>query len=157
MTTTTQGPLPASNIAVPLRTDEDVLRRIDLLVDLDARQLRSIWLLFLAATGVQLPVVVPIDGVPEQPDLTTARSLCWVIAEALRTNVPGGSAVVVLTRPGSAAPMGADRDWAATLRRAARDRGASLRMVCLATPSGVSLLSSDGTAGSQRNYPAERF
>jgi hypothetical protein len=137
MTTTTQGPLPASDIAVPLRTDGDVLRRIDLLIDQDARQRRSIWLLFVSASGVQLPAVVPIDGVPEYPDLTTARSLCWVIAEALRENVPGGHAVVVLTRPGAGAADDADLDWAATLHQAARDRGASLRMVCVATPSGV--------------------
>lgn len=137
MTTTTQGPLPASDIAVPLRTDGDVLRRIDLLIDQDARQLRSIWLLFVSASGVQLPVVVPIDGVPEHPDLTTARSLCWVVAEALRENVPGGHAVVVLTRPGAGTADDTDLDWAATLHRAACDRGASLRMVCLATPSGV--------------------
>jgi hypothetical protein len=141
MTTTTPGPVPASDIAVPLRTDEDVLRRIDLLIDQDARQLRSIWLLFLAASGVQLPVVVPIDGVPEYPDLTTARSLCWVVAEALRENVPGGHAVVVLTRPGAGVADDADRDWARTLHRAAGDRGASLRMVCLATPFGVCPLS----------------
>jgi hypothetical protein len=141
MTTATQGPLAASDIAVPLRTDEDVLRRIDLLIDQDARQARSIWLLFLSATGVQLPVVVPIDGVPEHPDLTTARSLCWVIAEALRENAPGGHAVVVLTRPGAGPADDADLDWAVTLHRAAGDRGATIRMVCLATPSGVCRLS----------------
>src|SRR5215469_109084 len=140
MTTTTHGPVPAADIAVPLRTDEDVLRRIDLLVDQDARQERSIWLLFLSASGVQLPVVVPIDGVPERPDLTTARSLCWVIAEALRDNVPGGHAIVVLIRPGAGPAGDADQDWATTLHRAARDRGASLRLVCLATPSGVARL-----------------
>src|SRR5215472_171134 len=137
MTTATQRSVPGSDIAFPLRTDEDVLRRVDLLVDLDARQQRSIWLLFLSASGVQLPVVVPIDGVPEYPDLTTARSLCWVIAEALRHNVPGGHAIVVLTRPGGGAADDADLNWAATLHRAAGERGASLRMVCLATPSGV--------------------
>src|SRR5215469_10193706 len=145
MTTTTQRPVPASDIALPLRTDEDVLRRIDLLVDIDARQLRSIWLLFLSASGVQLPVVVPIDGVPERPDLTTARSLCWVIAEALRENVPGGHAIVVLTRPGAGPEDDADRDWSTTLHRAARDRGTSIRMVCLATPSGVRRLTASGT------------
>lgn len=137
MTTTIQGHLAASDLAVPLRADEDVLRRIDLLIDHDARHERSIWLLFLSASGVQLPAVVPIDGVPEHPDLTTARTLCWVIAEALRENVPGGHAIVVLTRPGAGAASDADLDWAATLHRAAGDRGASLRMVCLATPSGV--------------------
>ena len=147
MRTTTHGPAPASDIAVPLRTDEDVLRRIDLLVDQDARQERSIWLLFLSASGVQLPVVVPIDGVPEYPDLTTARSLCWVIAEALRENVPGGHAVVVLTRSAAGPAGDADLDWAATLHRAANDRGAAIRMVCLATPSGVCRLSATAPGG----------
>ena len=141
MTTTSEGPVPASDIAVPLRSDEDVLRRVDLLIDQDARQERSIWLLFLSATGVQLPVVVPVDGVPEQPDLSTARSLCWVIAQALRENVPGGHAVVVLTRPGAGPQEDADRGWATTLHRAAADRGACIRIVCLATPSGVVRLS----------------
>jgi len=46
----------------------------------------------------------------------------------------------VLTRPGASRADDADRDWAATLHRAAGDRGASLRMVCLATPSGVARL-----------------
>jgi hypothetical protein len=146
MTTVASGPLPASDIAVPLRTDGDVLRRVDLLVDHRARELRSVWLLFIAATGVQLPVVVPIDNVPERPDLTTARSLCWVIAEALRENVPGGHAIVVLTRPGAGPAADADQDWATTLHRAAHDRGASLRLVCLATPAGVCRLSAAAPA-----------
>jgi hypothetical protein len=141
MTTTPSARLAASDIAVPLRTDDDVLRRVDLLIDLQARELRSAWLLFIAATGVQLPVVVPIDDVPERPDPGTASSLCWLVAVALRENVPGGSAVVVLTRPGSVAANDADRNWAAALHRAARDRGASLRLVCLATPAGVGRLS----------------
>jgi hypothetical protein len=113
------------------------MRRIDLLVDHDARQLRSAWLLFVAATGVQLPVVVPIDDRPERPDPHTASSLCWIIAEGLRENVPGGSAIVVLTRPGDDAATDTDQAWATTLRRAARDRCASVRMICLATPGGV--------------------
>ena len=153
MMTHAEGPLPSSDLAVPVRTDEDLLRRIDLLVDQDARQQRSIWLLFLSASGVQLPVVVPIDGVPERADLTTARSLCWVIAEALRNNVPGGQAVVVLTRPGTSGAGATDRDWSTTLHRAARDRGASLRMVCLATPAEVRSLSLDTPGDS---YPRVR-
>jgi hypothetical protein len=143
MTTATTDPTGDPDLAAPLRTDADVLRRVDILVDLEARQERSAWLLFVAATGVQMPVVVPIDGVPEQPDPRTVSSLSWLIAEALRLHVPAGSAVVVLTRPGPTQPADADRAWAKTLYRAARDRGASLRLVCLATPDGVRQLASD--------------
>lgn len=144
MTTATAGPVPASDMAHPLRSDEDVLRRVDLLVDHEARQWRSIWLLFVAVTGVQLPVVVPIDDVPDRPEPHAASSLSWIIAEALQHHVPGGSAIVVLTRPGAGPATDADRAWAATLHRAARERGATLRMLCLATPGGVRRLTADG-------------
>jgi hypothetical protein len=143
MTTATAGATPDFNIASPVRTDDDVLRRVDLLLDESARQLRSVVLLFLDADGVQLPAV-PIDDVPERPDPLIVGNLCWIIAEAL-TLYPGGSAVVVVTRP-EAGPVGdADRCWASNLDRFAREHGALIRMLCLATPSGVLRLTPDGT------------
>jgi hypothetical protein len=142
MTTATAGATPDLNIASPVRTDDDVLRRVDLLLDESARQLRSVVLLFLDADGMQLPVAVPIDEVPERPDPLIVGNLCWIIAEAL-TLYPGGSAVVVVTRP-QAGPVGdADRYWASNLDRFARERGAPIRMLCLATPSGVLRLTPD--------------
>jgi hypothetical protein len=142
MTTATAGATPDFNIASPVRTDDDVLRRVDLLLDETARQLRSVVLLLLDADGVQLPVAVPIGDVPERPDPLIVGNLCWIIAEAL-TLYPGGSAVVVVTRP-EAGPVGdADRYWASNLDRFAREHGASIRMLCLATPSGVLRLTPD--------------
>ena len=145
MTTATTGPVPDPDLATPLRSADDILRRVAVLVDPGTRQERSVWLLFLTTTGVQLPVVVPIDSVPERPDPPTASSLCWIIAEALRQHVPGGSAIVVLTRPGASQANDADRAWVKILHQAAHDRGASLRMVCLATPAGVRQLTIDQT------------
>jgi hypothetical protein len=142
MTTATTGATPDFDLASPVRTDDDVLRRVDLLLDESARQLRSVMLLFLDADGVQLPVAVPIDEVPECPDPLIVGNLCWIIAEAL-TLYPGGSAVVVVTRPGTGAVSDADRYWARSLDRFARERGARIRMLCLATPSGVLRLRAD--------------
>jgi len=143
MTTATAGTTPDFNLASPVRTDDHVLRRVDLLLDDSARQVRSVLLLFLDADGVQLPVAVPIDDVPERPDSLIVGNLCWIIAEAL-TLYPGVSAVVVLTRP-EAGPVGdADRYWASNIDRFARERGARIRMLCLATPSGVLRLHPDG-------------
>jgi hypothetical protein len=85
----------------PVVTDQDVLRRVDRLMDQDARRQRSVWLLFLAGDGVQLPVVVPIDDVPERPDPQLVGNLCHVIAHVLADAAPEGSAVVTLARPGS--------------------------------------------------------
>jgi hypothetical protein len=136
MTTATTGATPDFDLAAPLRTDDDVLRRVDLLLDDDARQLRSIVLLFLDGDGRQLPVVVPIDDVPERPDPLIVGNLCWIVAEAL-TLYPAGSAVVVLTRPELCPGNEADRYWARNIDRSAREHGAPIRMLCLASPSGV--------------------
>jgi hypothetical protein len=50
----------------------------------DERRDRSLWLIFLAADAVQLPVVVPIDDMPANPDPGTAGSICDVIAHVIR-------------------------------------------------------------------------
>ncbi len=142
MTTATAGATPDFDHLAAVRTDDDVLRRVDLLLDDNARQLRSVLLLLFDADGVQLPVVVPFDDVPERPDPLLVGNLCWIIGEALR-QCPGGSAVVVVTRP-QPGPVGdADRYWARHLERFGREHGAPIRMLCLATPSGVLRLTAD--------------
>jgi hypothetical protein len=144
MTTVTAGAAPDRDFSAPLHTDEDILRRVDLLLDDNARQLHSVLLLFLAADGVQLPLVIPIDNVPE-PDPLVVGNLCWIIAEALTRN-PGASAVVVLTRPETDHVNHRDRRWSQLLRAGARQHRAPIRMVCLATPAAVLRLPADGTA-----------
>ncbi len=101
------------------------------------------WLLFLSPDGVQLPVVVPIDDVPERPGPLLVGNLCGVIADVLADAAPGGSAVVTLTRPGNETVDDTDRYWFRTLYRAARERGASLRLLCLATQAGIRQLTLD--------------
>ena len=140
-TTTLAGPVADQDAARPLRTDSEVLERVDWLLDACSRRRRSVWLAFLTATGLQLPVVVPIDAVPEYADLPGARSLCWIAAETMRQFAPGGSAVLALTRPGPADAGPGDLEWEQVLSQAARERGVVLRMVCLATPEGVRPLS----------------
>ena len=151
MTTATAGATPDFDSAGPLRTDDDVLRRVDLLLDENARQLRSVLLLFLDADDVQLPVVVPIDDVPDRPDPMLAGSACWLIAEALAQHAGGGSAIVVLTRPGAVQPDDTDRRWSQLLLVAARQHRAPIRIICLATPGGVRWLS----GGSRPAGPAD--
>jgi hypothetical protein len=121
----------------PLHTDADVLRRVDQLIEPDARLRQTLWLFFLDRNQQQLPVVVPIDDVPDDPDPELVGSLCFIIAEVLGDAEPKGSVVLVLTRPGAAAPGYADRTWRDRLKDAADEHGARIRMMCLATPDGV--------------------
>jgi hypothetical protein len=143
MATDTSGEAHGFDAAASLDTDQDVLRRVESLLDQDSRHRRSLWLLFLSDKGVQLPAVVPIDDVPDPPDPFLAGNLCGVIADVLDDAAPGGSAVVTLTRPGGAAVDNTDREWFRALSGAARERGASIRMLCLATPAGVRQLTLD--------------
>jgi hypothetical protein len=143
MTTALAGATPDFDRTAPLRTDDDVLRRVEKLLADSARQLRSVVLFFLDADGVQMPVVVPVDDVPERPDPMLVGSMCWVITEALR-EYPGGSAIVALTRPGVAQPDNSDLDWYKMVHVAAQQHRSPVRMFCLATPSGVRTLT-DGT------------
>jgi hypothetical protein len=146
MRTSAAGDAPDLDLTAPLSTDQDVLRRVDWLVDQHSRRNRSLWLLFLSSDGVSLPVVVPIDGVPKRPDPQFVGNLCFVIADVLAHQAPGGTAVVVLTRPGSETVDDTDRYWFRTIHGAAREHGAAIRMVVLATQTNVRQLTA-GDAG----------
>ncbi|HEY2079817.1 MAG TPA: hypothetical protein VGH53_26115 [Streptosporangiaceae bacterium] len=143
MRTSAAGDAPDLDLTAPLLTDMDVLRRVDRLVDQHSRRNHTLWLLFVSSDRVLLPVVVPIDGVPERPDPQFVGNMCFVIADVLAHQVPGGTAVVVLTRPGSETVDDTDRYWFRTIHGAAREHGASLRMLCLATQTSVRQLTVD--------------
>jgi hypothetical protein len=87
--------------------------------------------------------VVPIDGVPERPDPQSVGNMCFVIADVLAQQAPGGTAVVVLTRPGSETVDDTDRYWFRAIHGAAREHGAAIRMVSLATRTNVRQLTVD--------------
>src|SRR6266699_5530444 len=123
MATDASGEAPGFDVGASLDTDQDVLRRVDSLLDQDSRHRRSLWLMFLSGEGVQLPAVVPIDDVPDRPDPLLTGNLCGVIADVLDDASPGGSAVVTLTRPGAEAVDDTDRQWFRALSGAARERG----------------------------------
>ncbi len=128
---------PDDDISAPLMTAADVLDRVGSCIDEHSRTGRSLWIMFVDPDGVQLPVLVPIDDVPESPELRDARAVCQMIAHVLDDAAPGGSAVISLARSGSGKVRESDRRWASTLRDAAADGGATLRMVCLATRDGI--------------------
>lgn len=138
--TTTACNTPDFDMSAPLTTDADVLDRVGSCIDQQSRARRSLWLMFLDSDGIQLPVLVPVDDMPEHPAPADARALCHVIAHVLLDAAPGGSAVISLTRPGTGVVRGSDQQWNNALHKAAASEGAMIRMVCLATKDGVSRL-----------------
>jgi hypothetical protein len=143
---TITGGTPEYDLLAPLDTDTDVLDRVGQVISHDARRDRSLWLMFLAADAVQLPVVVPIDDVPANPEPGAAESVCDVIARVLNDAVPGGSVVITLVRDSARGVTDSDHNWLMALQAAAARTDMRLRMVCLATTDGVRRLEWRGMA-----------
>jgi|HubBroStandDraft_1064217.scaffolds.fasta_scaffold29208_3 hypothetical protein len=134
---TITGGTPDYYLLAPISTDAEALDRVDQLIGTDARRDRSLWLLFLTADAVQLPIVVSVGDVPISPDPDTAASICHMIAHVLRDAAPGGSAVITLVRDHGLSVADPDRQWLMALRSAAARTGMHLRMMCLATSEGT--------------------
>ncbi len=127
----------ASLLAVPVRTDQDVLDRVAAIIDPAARGQRTLWLFFLDADGGQANLVVPIDDIPEHPVAAMIGNVCSIASEALGQRGPGGSVVITLSRPGTTRLTESDRYFLRALLHGARAHATSVRMFCLATPAGV--------------------
>ncbi|MFI2362553.1 hypothetical protein [Promicromonospora sp. NPDC019610] len=100
---------------------------------------RTLWFALLDGERRPLPVVVPVDLVPELPDPIGVGNLGRVWHQILRGE-PGASVVVVLERPGPGDPSFEDRAWHAALRSAAADQGLTVAAFFLATADGVAAL-----------------
>ncbi|HSZ38699.1 MAG TPA: hypothetical protein VK817_01945 [Trebonia sp.] len=129
-------------LATPVRTDADVLARVAAILDLDDEtgNLSTLWLFFIGPDGHQSDVVVPIDPLPDAPDSELADNVCRIVAQVLSGSLPGGQAIITLSRPGAARPAGDDFAWLRALQEGAARHATPVRMLCLATPEGVSEL-----------------
>ncbi|TFD89092.1 hypothetical protein [Cryobacterium serini] len=76
---------------------------------------RQLWLMVLDAHGQQLSLLIPIDGIPLRPEPGSVRPFAVKINEILARDAPGGSLIVTLERPGSAARTAPDQAWAVEL------------------------------------------
>jgi hypothetical protein len=124
----------------PVSTDADVLARVAAIVGAQARELRTLWLFFIGPDGMQSNAVVPIDPLPDAPDPELVGNVCHIVSEVLSGTLPGGQAVVTLSRPGAAGPTEGDLSWLRALREGTTRHETPVRMLCLVTPAGVSEL-----------------
>ncbi|MDJ0377825.1 hypothetical protein [Cryobacterium sp. PH31-L1] len=75
----------------------------------------QIWLMVLDVHGQQLSLLIPIDGIPVRPEPGSVRPFAVRINEIVARDAPGGSLIVTLERPGSAALTAPDQAWAIEL------------------------------------------
>jgi hypothetical protein len=77
----------------------------------------SVWLVFLDDEYRVQPVIVPVDGLPAEPDEGFTSSLAAIVA-GLVTGGAVSSVAMLLSRPGPGRMTDADRRWAVALRAA---------------------------------------
>jgi hypothetical protein len=130
-------PPPCSPPADQLLTNAAILDRIGQLIPPPAREWRSLVLFFLDGDARTLPVVVPVDDLPEDPEPAVIGNLCWILSQVLGEQEPEASVVIMLTRPGAAEPDRGDLIWRDRMSDAATRQGARVRLICLATPDGL--------------------
>jgi hypothetical protein len=127
----------------PLRTDDDVARRVAALVGRAARD-DTLWILFVDGDDQQAPVVMPVEELPGAPDDELVTGLGDVLAGFLPdlTTLAGpGSVVFVRERLGSDDVLAIDLSWAEALTAMCRTRTIRLRSVHLSTPHRVQRIS----------------
>jgi hypothetical protein len=99
--------------APPIRTVDEARDRVAELIGPALH--RQLWLMMLDANGDQLPVLIPVDGIPLRPEPGSSAPVAAAITELLTIQAPGGSVILTLERPGSAALTAPDQAWALEL------------------------------------------
>ena len=125
---------------LPLTTDADITERVELLIG-RANQ-RQLWLLFLDELNLQLPLLIPVEGLPVSPTEAETALILDRVREVMG-ELGASSIVVVIERYGPSAPTPQDLDWARSIRRACEATGVSLRAQLLSHRTGVSWISTE--------------
>jgi hypothetical protein len=129
---------------LPLLTDSDIEHRVaDLVGRANSRQL---WLLFIDEAHVQLPLLVPIQGLPAEPTAEQAVGVVYRVREVMG-EIGATEVVTVLERYGPSALTAQDASWIRSLRSACVEAGVILRAQLLSHRTGVRLIGAEEVAG----------
>ncbi len=110
---TTTPPLPS----VPVRSAAELTQRWTALLDPPVFGARSLWLSWIGDDGLMLPMVIPVDDLPELPDPGLLKGLREVNDGVLDAHLDGeGHLAMALCRPGGPEATDDDYEWAEDLR-----------------------------------------
>jgi hypothetical protein len=102
---------------VPIRSASDLTSRWAAVLDPPVFGARSLWLMWLSADGRMLPIVVPVDDLPELSNYRLRAGLREVHGAIVETHLNGnGHLAMALCRPGSHDITAMDDEWAHDFR-----------------------------------------
>lgn len=116
---------------IPLITDTDLIAMATEMVGPALR--RQTWLFVLDDEHRVLPVVIPIDGIPVDPDPQHVATLADRLTELVEGLPDAERLVLVWERPGSSVARMQEADWMLGLASS----GAPIRAQLLASDDGV--------------------
>ena len=102
---------------VPIRSAAELTNRWATVLDPPIFGARSLWLMWLGNDGLVLPIVVPVDDLPELSDYRLLVGLRELHAAITETHLDGsGQLAMALCRPGSPEITNMDDEWAHDFR-----------------------------------------
>jgi hypothetical protein len=101
---------------VPIRSADELTQRWTVLLDPPIFGARSLVLTWLDAEGRMLPILMPIDDIPRNPDAELLEGLRRVHIGVAASHLPdGGHFAIALCRPGGPEVTRDDDVWAEAL------------------------------------------
>ena len=125
---------------IPLRTDALIEERVRALIG--RASLRQLWFLFLDEGEVQLPLLLPVDGLPGRPDYDGVHCVLSKIIE-LMEDIEATGVVLVWERFRSATLTAQDRAWVHALATQCVQLRVPLRAILLSHRTGVRWIAPD--------------
>ncbi len=130
----------AEDDLLPLLTDADIEARVTRLIG--RANTRQLWLLFLDEAGIQLPLLIPVGGLPSRPQNDRTADVLANVAE-LMAGIGATQIILVWERYGPASLTLQDADWALSLSVACRSARVPLRAMLLSHRAGVRWIAPD--------------
>jgi hypothetical protein len=103
---------------VPIRSADDLTRRWISVLEPPVFGARSLWLAWLDDDGLMLPVIAPVDDMPQSPDRPLLLGLLQVHEAVVEQHLGGhdGHLAMALCRPGQPEITQDDDAWAEALQ-----------------------------------------
>lgn len=123
--------------------DDTIIETISGLIGPEEYTTPSLWFVLVDITGHPLPVVIPIDQLPQAPDPETSTRIFEALGEVLSDHAPGGAVVVTLVHPDGGVVSRPERLWYSDLHTAAYRAGVRIRALLTVGRRGTSIIRLD--------------
>jgi len=123
--------------------DDTIVATISALIDPEEYMTPSLWFVLVHDTGHPLPVIVPIDELPDSPDPETSIRIFEALGDVLSEHAPGGTVVGTLVHPDGGVVSDHERRWYGHLHAAAHHAGVNIRALLTAGRRGTSIIRLD--------------